>query len=389
MFPLFNTTETLLPLILAVVAFSIWANTKLKIFKYLGPAMTAVVLGIILANLKIVPGFADIYGTIVAYCVPVATSLYLMNMDLSQLKKMTRQPLIAMGCAVFCVCLMTSIFGLVFAGQLDEGWKVAGMFVGTYTGGSANLTAIAVGLDATESTIAAANAADYVIGIPTMILMFAAPAILGRSKWFQRKWPYRFTEEEYKGSKDEAEFLAEETWSIADIAILLTLAFSIVAVSTAVSGAIFPDSFFSAGRILLISTFSLIAAQLPPVKKLKGQFNLGLFFSLMFLVIIGFMVDIKAFFGSTFSITLFCFCVILGSIVLHMVMLRLLKIKYEYAVLSITGGVADGTTAALVAAGGGWKSLVGVGLLMGLIGAMVGNYVGIGVAYVVKALIGA
>lgn len=388
MFPLFTTTETLLPLILAVVAFSMWAR-KFKAFKYVGPAMTAVVLGIILSNLKIVAPSAEIYGTIVTYCVPVATSLYLMNMDLSQLKRMTKQPLIAMACAVFCVCLMATVFGLVFARQIDEGWKAAGMFVGTYTGGSSNLTAIAVGLEASQDTIAAANAADYVIGIPTMLLMFAAPAILGRSKWFQKKWPYRLSEEEYKGSPDEAEFLAEEKWGITDIAILLTLAFSIVTISTTISRAIFPDTFASAGRILLISTFSLLVAQLPPVKRLKGKFNLGLFFSLMFLVIIGFMVDIRAFFSSTITITLFCFCVIIGSIVLHMILLRAMKIKYEYAVLSITGGIADGTTAALVAAGGGWKSLAGVGLLMGLIGSMVGNYVGIGVAYLIRAIIGA
>lgn len=49
------------------------------------------------------------------------------------------------------------------------------MFVGTYTGGSSNLTAIAVGLDASKNTIASANAADYVVGIPTLILMFATP----------------------------------------------------------------------------------------------------------------------------------------------------------------------------------------------------------------------
>ncbi len=39
------------------------------------------------------------------------------------------------------------------------------MFVGT-TGGSSNLTAIAVGLDASKNTIASANAADYVVGHP-------------------------------------------------------------------------------------------------------------------------------------------------------------------------------------------------------------------------------
>ena len=64
---------------------------------------------------------------------------------------------------------------VLFANKIDEGWKVAGMFVGTYTGGSSNLTAIAVGLDASKNTIASANAADYVVGIPTLILMFATP----------------------------------------------------------------------------------------------------------------------------------------------------------------------------------------------------------------------
>lgn len=388
-FPLFNSTETLLPLILAIVAFSMWVNKKVKAFKFIGPAMTVVIIGIILANTKIVPGYADVYGTIVTYCVPVATSLYLMNMDFAQLKKMTKQPLIAMGCAIVVVAFTATVFGLIFGGGINEGWKVAGMFVGTYTGGSSNLTAIAVGLEASQDTIAAANAADYVVGIPTMILMFAAPAILGNSKWFQKKWPYRFTPEEYKGGDDQQEMLADEKWSIIDIAILLALAFSIVAASTFISGLIFPQSFASAGRILLISTLSLIAAQIPAIRRLRGHFNLGLFFSLMFLVIIGFMVDIAAFFGSTLSITLFCLCVILSSIALHLLLLRLFKIKYEYAVLSITGAIADGTTSALVAAGGGWKNLVGVGLLMGLIGAIAGNYVGIGVAYLIRAIMGA
>ncbi|MDR2759817.1 MAG: DUF819 family protein [Spirochaetaceae bacterium] len=387
MFPLFKTTETLLPLILGLTAFAMWVQ-KIKFFKNVGPAMTVVVFGIIFVNLRIVPSFQDIYGTIITYCVPVATALYLLSMDISQLRKMARQPLIAIACAIFCVSLVSVVFGIIFAPRINEGWKVAGMFVGTYTGGSSNLTAIAVGLEASQDTIAAANAADYVIGIPTTILMFAAPAIMAGSKWFQRKWPYRFPEAEYS-DENKSELLGKENWSIVDIAILLALAFGIVALSTKIANAIFPASFTSPGRILLISTFSLILAQVPMIKKLRGQFQLGLFFSLLFLLIIGFLVDLGGFFNSAMSITVYCLCIIAVSIVIHMILLRLFKIRYEYMALSITGAIADGTTAALVAAGGGWKNLVGVGLLMGIIGGISGNYVGIGVAYIVKALIGA
>jgi uncharacterized membrane protein len=387
MLPLFNSTETLLPFILIIVAFAMWVQ-RFKAFKYIGPAMTAVVTGIVCINLRIVAPWSDVYGVIITYCVPAAISLYLLNMDMSQLKKLGREPAIAIIVACASVSIVTVLLGLVFAPLIPEGWKVAGMFVGTYTGGSANLTAIAVGLGATEDTIAAANASDYVIGMPTMLLMFASPAILGASKWWQRKWPYRFSKEEYTDT-DTSQLLEDEKWNIKDIAILLAIAFSIVAASTLIANKIFPASFTGPGRILLLSTLSLIAAQIPAVKKLRGTFNLGLFFSLQYLVIIGFMVNIQNFLGSAMYMTLFCLSVIVSCILLHMVILRLFKVKYEYMVISITGAIAEGTTAALVAAGGGWKNLVGAGILMGLIGAMAGNYLGIAVAYIVKALIGA
>jgi uncharacterized membrane protein len=221
-----------------------------------------------------------------------------------------------------------------------------------------------------------------------MLLMFAAPALIARSKWFQKKWPYRFTEKEYAlGGKEK--LLGDSDWGIKDIAILLAISFSVVAVSTNLSGMIFPESFASAGRILMISTLSIVLAQIPGVKKLRGKMNLGLFFSMMFLLVIGFMVDIRGFFGAAASITLFCLCVILSCIILHMILLRLFKVKYEYMILSITASIADGTTSALVAAGGGWQNLVGAGLLLGVIGNVAGNYVGIGVAYLIKSIIGA
>lgn len=387
MFPLFNTTESLLAVILFMVASALWVQ-KFKLFKNLGPALTVIIMGIILVNTKIVPGYQDVYGVIQTFCVPMSISIYLLNVDLKEMVKLSKQPIIALMSAVFSVSIIATIFGVIFAGRIDEGWKVAGMFVGTYTGGSSNLTAIAIGLDASTQTMAAANAADYVVGMPSLILMFAAPSLMKNSKAFQKFWPYHFTEAELEGDGNHSELMAAEEWSIKDIAWLLALSSIIVVIATKLSGVLFDQSFLSAGRILLISTFSIIAAQFPPVKRLRGNINLGLFFGLMFLCIIGFCVDLRGFFGSAFNITLFCFCVIMGSILMHLTITRLLKIKYEYVLLGITGAIADGTTAALVASSAKWKALINVGLLMGILGGVCGNYVGIGVAYLIKAILG-
>lgn len=387
MFPLFESSASMLAVILCMIALAFWLQ-KFKGFKTLGPALIVIILGIILVNLKIVPGYCDVYGAISIYCIPISMSLYLLNVDLKKILQMSKQPLLSIASAVFSVSLVAVLFGVLLGGKINEGWKVAGMFVGTYTGGSSNLTAIATGLNASADTIAAANAAEYVIGMPTLILMFAAPAILKNSKKFQKLWPYSFTDEELEGDGETKELMEAEEWGIKDIAILLAIATSIVAVSTKLSE-FFSADFASAGRILLISTLSIIVSQIPAVRKLKGAMNLGLFFGMMFLAVVGFSVDIRGFLGSALNITLLCFCVILSSIILHLVITRLLKIKYEYVLLGIVGAIADGTTSALVASGAKWKSLISIGLLMGIIGGVCGNYFGIAVAYLVRMIIGA
>ena len=249
--------------------------------------------------------------------------------------------------------------------------------------------AIAVGLEASKTTIASANAADYVVGIPTLILMFAAPALYKNSKRLKKLWPYEMSEPELLGDGDQEELMASKEWSIQEIAWLLAIGFGTVWAATSISSMVFGEGFRSAGRILLITTFSIILAQVPAIRKLRGNFDLGLFVALLFLVTIGFAVDLQQFFGSTFYITLFCFCVIACSILLHLLITRLLKVRFEYVLLSIVGCISDGPTAALIASSAQWKTLINIGLLMGVLAGALGNYVGIGVAYAIRAFIGA
>lgn len=338
---LLSSEGGLLFVIFGVVALGLWLQ-RFKVFKNPGPALTVIITGIVLSNLKVVPTSSATYDAVSSYCVPLSVSICLLSLDLRQMRKLTKEPVIALISAVCSVCVVALVFGVVFAGKIEEGWKVSGMFVGTYSGGSSNLTAIAVGLNAAKTTIASANAADYVVGIPTMILMFAVPAIYKGSKKLKKLWPYEMSQEELLGDGDHEELMASKEWSIQEIACLLAIGFGTVWVSTLISNAVFGDDFRSAGRILLITTFSILLAQVPAVRKLRGNFDLGLFVALLFLSTIGFAVDLMQFFGSTLYITLFCFCVILFSCLLHLLITRLLKIRFEYVLLSIVAVLPTG-----------------------------------------------
>ncbi|WP_131064706.1 DUF819 domain-containing protein [Clostridioides difficile] len=380
-----NPGSILLAVMTSMIALGFYLQ-RYKAIKSLGPALTIIIMGIILSNLKVVPVSTELYGTISTYAIPVSMTIMLMSVDLKEMTKLSREPLIAIFVAVLTVSIMAFLFGLVFAEKISEGWKVAGMFVGTYTGGSANLTAIGTGLNVSRQTLAAANAADYVIGVPTLIFMFALPAILKNSKKFKKLWPYHVEESELEDCQNE-EFMESKEWSIKDIAWMLAIGFVVTEVATILAG-YFNSSFSSAARILLVTTISIIIAQLKPVKKLKGNLDLGLFVALFFLCTIGFSVDIKEFLGSTFTITLYCFSIIFASFVFHLGITRLLKIKYQYVILSIVGAIADGPTSALVAASAKWNSLVSVAVVMGVIGGVLGNYAGISVAYAIKMSLG-
>ena len=89
------------------------------------------------------------------------------------------------------------------------------------------------------------------------------------------------------------------------------------------------------------------------------------------------VIALGEFVGSAFMMTLYVFLMLIGCTVLHFLIRRLFKIKYEYVLLSMVGCIVDGPTASLTAAGGNWKSLINIGLIMGVIAGACGNYVGI------------
>lgn len=111
MFPLFESSASMLAVILCMIALAFWLQ-KFKGFKTLGPALIVIILGIILVNLKIVPGYCDVYGAISIYCIPISMSLYLLNVDLKKILQMSKQPLLSIASAVFSVSLVAILLAI-------------------------------------------------------------------------------------------------------------------------------------------------------------------------------------------------------------------------------------------------------------------------------------
>ena len=101
-FPMFQTTDELLTVILVIVAFSLWVQ-RFRVFKYVGPALTVILIGLTLVNLRIVPGYQDVYGVVITYCVPMSISIYLLNINLKELAKLSGKALVCLLYTSRCV----------------------------------------------------------------------------------------------------------------------------------------------------------------------------------------------------------------------------------------------------------------------------------------------
>lgn len=383
-FPIVDSAP-LLALIMITISVGFMLQ-KFKFFKNAGIVFTVVLLGIVMTNIGITPTSADVYSPIFTYCTPICICLMLLNVDIRQVLKLSKAPLLAIASACLSVTAVSFLLGLFFCPQIDEGWKLAGMFVGTYTGGSPNLTAIGIALEASAAAMAAANAADYVGCMPALVVLFALPAILKKSAWFNKVWPYSLSDEELADGEDR-KIAGELNWSIVEIAKLLAIALSVFFVAKTIAG-FFPSSISSAVRVLLITTMALIIGQIPAVRKLRGAMDLGMLMSLMFLTVIGFQVNIADFFNSALLTAVYVILVLVCTTVLHFIVCRLMKIPYQYVLTSVMAGIWDGPSAAMLAISAGWKSIVPVSMIMGTLGAAVGNYLGIMTAFAVRAIIG-
>ena len=388
---------TSIPGVLAVccglIAFSLWGADK-KILRKLGPAMICIIGALILSNIRILPKEHSVYDFMGSHIINLSIAVLLLDTDLKKLRQLSFQPFAAMLIACVVVSIMSIIGGIIFGpGIGPEGWKAAGMFVGTYTGGSANLNAVAIGLETSSDIIAAANTADYVIYTPFIILiMWAGSSLGGIAKW-NKFWPYSVDEKDLKVEGGSGYLKAKE-WSIIYIALLITIGFAIVGVSTFLGNLIVAlnpgglATFRATFRMILITTIGIILAQFKFVKDLRGKGDLGLYLTLFFLVAVGVEIDLVAFANSAVSIAILCTIAVFGSLVIHFFLCRVFKIKWQYTLLSMQAAIGSQSSAAALAAASGWETLVGVGVLIGVFGNAVGNYLGFAVAYIVKGILG-
>ncbi|MEM9526730.1 MAG: DUF819 family protein, partial [Bacteroidota bacterium] len=273
---------------------------------------------------------------------------------------------------LFC----TAIAGYLFYDQFPEAWKAAGMLVGLYTGGTPNVLAIGLALEAPTNYAVLIQAADILLGGSILLgLVSFLPAIYGR---FFRSSDQGTGEEHRKLSK-MVPFRRQLPQLLAG---LLVTAISI-GLCLLVAGKIEENM---AILILLLTTISLVVSAIPVAQRLGNTYPLGEYFILVFCVAIGLAADFWELAEKGLGLLYFSALALLTTTLLHLLLSKLFNLDRDTVILSYVAALYGPIFVVQVAAALKNQRLLAAGIAVSLLGFGIGNYLGVSLAYFVAWL---
>jgi uncharacterized membrane protein len=374
-------------LIAAITALAFWLDLRFGWARTVGATMLVIVFGAVISNLGLVPFQSPVYAAVSGPVTSLAIVWLLFAVDVRDLRDTGPAMIAAFAIAVVATAVGAVTAALVFNGAFEgETWKLAGVMTGTYAGGSLNFVAVGRELDLSPALFSAATASDAVM----TAVWFAATLMI--PVWLRGRFPA--PRHDHRASRaDEAladadamadhPFFSEAPLRVLDVSVLLALGFGLVWAAEAV-GQLIPH----VPSILWLTTFALAVGHVPWVRALHGAMHLGSLGLHIFLATIGIASRISEILRVGPEVFWFTALVVGVHGVLTYAGARLARLDVETTSVASQAAVGGPSSALALAVGRDWKALVLPGVVVGLLGYAVGNYLGLGVAYWMRGLLG-
>ncbi|MDC3379273.1 DUF819 family protein, partial [Planctomycetota bacterium] len=279
------------------------------------------------------------------------------------------------------MCAVTLATAPFFAARVSDGWIVGGMLVGTYTGSTPNMVAVAKALGADHETVVLVTGADLVVAAPFIFLLMSPAVKL-----------LNFLPASKGDASDAAlvEVGHPPVPPLVEWIKSLVLAVAVVAVAGGLS-VLVPEDAQQLVAILGVTTLGVLGSLSKPVRSIPASALLGDYFILVFCVGFGSLADLRvlgaqASLGALLGWTAL---VMLGGVALHVGLCRVFGIDRDTAVITITAGLYGPAMIGPVAANLRNNEMMLSGVTAALAGLAVGNYLGLLVAWGVRAMVGA
>lgn len=336
-----------------------------RVLAALSPIFICYVVGIVYGNLVPVDdGAADVvYSGSVILAIP----LLLFTVDLRAWVRLARPTIVSCLLAFASVLTVSIATALAFRGRVPDHSKIAGVLVGTYTGGTANMAAIAKAIQLDPQRYVQVNAIDIALGgLFFLFLISAGFRIAGR--WLP---PFR----QPLGVADGRDLTSPGAFRWREG--LLALAWAVVIALASGAFAWLVPVEQSMAAILGVTTLGLLASTVPHIRRLTGGYHVGQYLLLVFAVAIASLARFGELARSGGWLCLYITLILYGSILVHFAFCVVFRIDRDTAVITSTAAIFSPAFVGPVVAVLGNPQMMVSGVTSGMVGFAVGTYAGV------------
>ena len=324
---------------------------------------------------------------LISIAIPLAFPLLLFSLNIRKWLKYAKTGFVSMILALISIVAIITSGYFIFKNVVPDIWKVAGMLVGVYTGGTPNMASLSYALDVDPNLFLMTNTYDIVIGAVTIFFFITAGPRVFRA--FLP--PFRHLGESVDTDQAVAEAESFEDFSglfkkerLLPLLKALGISLLIVGVSAGIA-MLFPEDAFQPAAILLITTLAIVASLIPWINRIEKTFQLGMYFILVFSFAFASMADLSTMFNigylGLFGYVLWAY---FGSLLLHLLLSKIFRVNADDYLITTTAFIYSPPFVPVIAAALKNKDVIVTGITVGVIGWIIGNYLGVGLGFFLK-----
>ena len=376
--------------VLIIEGFKRWS-----IVKKIGTVVLAYAVGIIaalcgvfhFADPAVGATFSKLQSTLMSVAVPLAIPLMLFNCDFKLWTKALPKTAWALVTGVVSVLVAVVSGFFIFRNYVPDPSKVSAMMTGIYTGGTMNFNALGASLNVDKSVMAIVLAFQMVITTPYIFFLLG-----GGYKIFRKLLPYKDITHRGRMDEDNVETAdVENYYGMFEkknfVGMLKGFGLSVCFLAVGAGLALLITGKLNELVVILtITTLSIIASFFKKVRELPKTFELGMFFILIFSVIVASMFNINSVNGGSLYIGGFVLWIMGVSVVLHLALCRIAKVSGDLYCVCQVGLLCSPPFVPPIAGAMKNKKVLISGIVVGLVGYAVGTYLGAILAWILGSL---
>lgn len=343
--------------------------------------------GIVVGNSGILPsGFGEVQKNLSEISVVLALPLLLYSMDMRKWSRLAGRTILSFTLATVAIIIIAFAGYFFIKAARPDAWKMAGLAIGVYTGGTPNLAAIKAALEVDATTFIIFHTYDTVISLIYIIF-----CVTVAQRLFLLFLP-NFESNNGSPGNDEANLEAEDIHSYGGIlekryilplsgALLLTI--GVVAISVGV-GSLVHTNYATTIIILLITTLGIALSFVPKIRSIGKTFQLGMYIIYVFCLTVGSMANFSTIINIDWALLFYVAFCIMASMVLHALLCRFFKVDVDTFIITSVSAICSPPFVPVVAYGLKNREVIISGITTGIIGYAIGNYLGISLAYLFR-----